>query len=144
MQGYAGISSPGAVLVPGGDCVLPPEPVEDLSYRLGRSEARLDLTERTESILREERDRLLGELAEERAERRRLTERLELLTEERGEPVPEEPPEPDEGPEGTLPPDPTGEDASDEPHDERGWGRRFFGFGQKDPPKPGLNGVRPR
>lgn len=51
----------------------------DLSYRLGRSEARAELTERAESTLREERDRLARELEEERAERRRLVDRLEGL-----------------------------------------------------------------
>ncbi|MDP9439874.1 MAG: hypothetical protein M3P49_14225 [Actinomycetota bacterium] len=59
--------------------------VESLSYRLGRSEARAELTERAESTLREERDRLARELKEERAERRRLAERLERLEGERGE-----------------------------------------------------------
>ncbi len=57
--------------------------IEDLSYRLGRTEARAELTERAESTVREERDRLLQELEEERAERRRLAERLEHLEEER-------------------------------------------------------------
>lgn len=51
--------------------------LEDLSYRLGRSEARAELTERAESTVREERDRLLRELEEERAERRRLQAELE-------------------------------------------------------------------
>ncbi len=53
--------------------------VEDLSYRLGASQARLELSERAESSVREERDRLLRELEAERAERRRLAERLERL-----------------------------------------------------------------
>lgn len=53
--------------------------VESLSYRLGRSEARAELTEKAESTLREDRDRLARELEEERAERRRLVERLERL-----------------------------------------------------------------
>ncbi len=53
--------------------------VEDLSYRLGASQTRLELSERAESSVREERDRLLRELEEERAERRRLAERLERL-----------------------------------------------------------------
>lgn len=35
--------------------------VQDLQYRLGRSEARAELTERAESTVREERDRLLEE-----------------------------------------------------------------------------------
>lgn len=109
--------------------------VEDLSYRLGRSEARLDLVNTTESAIREERDRLSRELEEEREERRRLTERLGRLLEERREPAPEEPLEPDEGPEGSPPPAPTGENAGDEPRDERGWWRRFFGFGHREPPE---------
>lgn len=40
--------------------------VRDLSYRLGRSEARLELTEKTESTVRAERDRLLENLERER------------------------------------------------------------------------------
>ena len=50
----------------------------------GRLEGRLELTEQTESTLREERDRLIAaleveraELEAERTERRRLAERLE-------------------------------------------------------------------
>jgi hypothetical protein len=35
--------------------------VQDLQYRLGRAEARAELTERAESTVREERDRLLEE-----------------------------------------------------------------------------------
>jgi hypothetical protein len=44
--------------------------VRDLRYRLGLSEGRLELTERTESTIREERDRLLaaGARARERAD----------------------------------------------------------------------------
>ena len=61
--------------------------VESLSYRLGRSEARAELTEKAESTLREERDHLARELEEERAERRRLAERLERLEGARAEPV---------------------------------------------------------
>jgi chromosome segregation ATPase len=55
--------------------------VEALSRELGRSEARLELTERAESSVREERDRLRDELEAEREERRRLSERLERLRE---------------------------------------------------------------
>jgi hypothetical protein len=40
-------------------------------------EGRLELTEQTESTIREERDRLLAELKAEKAERRRLAERLD-------------------------------------------------------------------
>lgn len=49
-----------------------------LERELGRLEGRLELEERAESTLREERDRLLRELEEERAERRRLQEQLEV------------------------------------------------------------------
>lgn len=50
--------------------------VEDLTYRLGRSEARVELTEKAESTVREERQRLLEDLEHEREERRRLQEEL--------------------------------------------------------------------
>ena len=40
--------------------------VQDLQYRLGRAEARAELTERAESSVREERDRLLADLERER------------------------------------------------------------------------------
>jgi septal ring factor EnvC (AmiA/AmiB activator) len=53
------------------------EVVRSLEREIGRLEGRLELEERTESTLREERDRLRAELEEERAERRRLAERLE-------------------------------------------------------------------
>jgi chromosome segregation ATPase len=53
------------------------EVVRSLEREIGRLEGRLELEERTESTLREERDRLAAELEEERAERRRLAERLE-------------------------------------------------------------------
>ena len=51
--------------------------VRDLERQLGRLEVRLKLMEWAESTAREERDRLLRDLEEERAERRRLQERLE-------------------------------------------------------------------
>jgi excisionase family DNA binding protein len=51
--------------------------VRDLERRLGRAEARAELTERTESTLREERDRLLREREEAQDEARRLREELE-------------------------------------------------------------------
>jgi LysM repeat protein len=53
--------------------------VRDLSYRLGRSEARLELTEKTESTLRAERDRLIEELERERQRAARLEEELQDL-----------------------------------------------------------------
>jgi excisionase family DNA binding protein len=53
------------------------EIVRDLERRLGRAEARAELTERTESTLREERDRLLQERQEAQEETRRLREQLE-------------------------------------------------------------------
>ncbi len=51
--------------------------IRDLERRLGCSEARAELTERTESTLREERDRLLREREEAQEEARRLREELE-------------------------------------------------------------------
>jgi excisionase family DNA binding protein len=53
------------------------ERVEAPQRELGRLEGRLELTERTESTLREERERLEGLLEEERTERRRLQEQLD-------------------------------------------------------------------
>jgi excisionase family DNA binding protein len=52
------------------------ERLEGLQRELGRLEGRLELTERTESTMREERERLAQLLEEERAERRRLQEEL--------------------------------------------------------------------
>lgn len=92
--------------------------IEDLSYRLGRTEARAELTERAESSVREERDRLVGELEEERAERRRLAERLEQLEEERQGPSTEG------RPEGFPPPGPTEGDVGGQ---RSSWWRRLFG-----------------
>lgn len=103
--------------------------VEDLSYRLGRTEARAELTERAESTVREERDRLLRELEEERAERRRLAERLEQLEEERQQASGSSPggaSSSAEGrPDGFPPPVPTEGDVAD--RRERSWWRRIFG-----------------
>jgi predicted RNase H-like nuclease (RuvC/YqgF family) len=48
-----------------------------LEREIGRLQGRLELEERAESTVREERDRLLRDLEEERAERRRLQEQLE-------------------------------------------------------------------
>ena len=53
------------------------ERLEGLQRELGRLEGRLELTERTESTMREERERLAQLLEEERAERRRLQEELD-------------------------------------------------------------------
>jgi excisionase family DNA binding protein len=53
------------------------ERVEGLQRELGRLEGRLELTERTESTMREVRERLEQLLEEERAERRRLQEQLD-------------------------------------------------------------------
>ncbi len=50
--------------------------VEDLSYRLGRSEARAELTEQAESTLREERERILEDLRRERERSGRLESEL--------------------------------------------------------------------
>jgi excisionase family DNA binding protein len=52
------------------------ERLEGLQRELGRLEGRLELTERTESTMREEREHLAQLLEEERAERRRLQEEL--------------------------------------------------------------------
>src|SRR4051812_32178052 len=48
-----------------------------LHQTLGRMEGRLELTEKTESTLREERDRLLRDLEREREERERLQAKVE-------------------------------------------------------------------
>jgi excisionase family DNA binding protein len=53
------------------------ERVEGLQRELGRLEGRLELTERTESTMRDERERLEQLLEEERTERRRLQEELD-------------------------------------------------------------------
>jgi len=53
------------------------ERVEGLQRELGRLEGRLELTERTESTMRKERQRLEQLLEEERSERRRLQEQLD-------------------------------------------------------------------
>jgi hypothetical protein len=51
--------------------------VRDLIYRLGRSEARLELTESTESTVRAERERLLKDLERERRRAERLEAELQ-------------------------------------------------------------------
>jgi hypothetical protein len=51
--------------------------MEELARELGRLEGRLELTEKAESTIREERDRLLEERREAQEEVRRLREELE-------------------------------------------------------------------
>lgn len=51
----------------------------DANRTLGKMEGRLELTEKTESTLREERDRLIKELEREREARERLEARVEHL-----------------------------------------------------------------
>ena len=51
-----------------------------LQRELGRLEGRLELTEKTKSTVTEERQRLIEQLEEERAERQRLQQRVEELT----------------------------------------------------------------
>ncbi len=53
--------------------------VRDLSYRLGRSEVRLEVTEKGERTLRAERDRLVEELERERQRAARLEAELQEL-----------------------------------------------------------------
>ena len=64
--------------------------VQDLQYRLGRAEARAELTERAQSSIREERDRLIADLERERQradEERERAERLEAALEALREPL---------------------------------------------------------
>jgi hypothetical protein len=49
----------------------------DLQRQLGRLEGRLELTERTESTMRQERERLLEDLEREREAAKHLREELE-------------------------------------------------------------------
>jgi excisionase family DNA binding protein len=51
--------------------------VRDLSYRLGRSEARVELTEKAESTMRAERERLIADLERERERADRLQAQLD-------------------------------------------------------------------
>jgi excisionase family DNA binding protein len=53
--------------------------VEALQRELGRLEGRLELTEKTESTMREERERLLADLERERERADRMEERAEQL-----------------------------------------------------------------
>jgi helix-turn-helix protein len=105
--------------------------VQDLQYKLGRAEARAEITERAESTVREERDRLLDDLERERRradqERERaqgLEAELRALRETRESPVspgPSESPTPTAaGPHATTEgPQPTGP--------SRSLWRRIFG-----------------
>jgi excisionase family DNA binding protein len=54
--------------------------VQDLMRELGRLEGRIELTERAQSSVEDERDRLIGQLEAEREERQRLQERVEDLS----------------------------------------------------------------
>jgi chromosome segregation ATPase len=59
--------------------------VQDLQYKLGRAEARAEITERAESTIREERNRLIDDLERERQranQERARTQRLEARTAE--------------------------------------------------------------
>jgi hypothetical protein len=58
------------------------ERVTILERELGRLEGRLELTERAESTMREERERLLEELAQERERAARVQERTEEMQRE--------------------------------------------------------------
>ncbi len=51
--------------------------VEDLQYQLGRLEGRLELTERAESTMQQERERLIADLERERERAERLEAELE-------------------------------------------------------------------
>jgi hypothetical protein len=53
--------------------------VQELQYRLGRAEARVELQALAESTIREERDRLLSQLEEERGRAEAERERAEQL-----------------------------------------------------------------
>lgn len=53
--------------------------VQELQYRLGRAEAQAELTERAESSVREERDRLLADLERERRRADEERQRVEQL-----------------------------------------------------------------
>jgi excisionase family DNA binding protein len=54
---------------------------QDLMRELGRLEGRLELTEKAQSTVEDERDRLIAHLEDERAERRRLQLELEAALE---------------------------------------------------------------
>ncbi len=95
------------------------EVVQDLQYRLGRAEAQVELTARTESTLREQ-------LAREQAR----ADRLEAELREARRPLPEPRDEPEttpEEPEGTDTPPDRGQ-AETGVQRRSSWWRRFFGF----------------
>ncbi len=91
------------------------EVVQDLQYRLGRAEAQVELTARTESTLREQLTR-----EQERADRLEA----ELREVRKPPPLPRDVPETSSGGEGRadVPLEPQ------EPTQRRSWWRRFFGF----------------
>ncbi len=75
----------GPVLSPPGGSVDTAEPIttsQDLQYRLGYADARLDLTERALIALQSERDRLLDDLVRERERADRERERTEKIRSE--------------------------------------------------------------
>jgi hypothetical protein len=55
--------------------------LQDLMRELGRLEGRLELTEKAQSTVEDERDRLIAQLEDERVERRRLQLELEAALE---------------------------------------------------------------
>jgi hypothetical protein len=92
------------------------EVVQDLQYRLGRAEAQVELTARTESTLREQLAR-----EQERADR------LEAELREARKPTPE----PRDAPETASPRSDRGappEETYEQTSHRRSWWRRFFGF----------------
>ena len=109
--------------------------VQDLQYRLGRAEARAELTERAESSVREERDRLLADLERERRradeERQRgeqlqaERERDELRQELHARREPRESPEPGEEQQGRG--EPHSATGGAQEGVRRSWWRRVFG-----------------
>lgn len=60
--------------------------VEDLQRQLGRLEGRLELTERTESTMQQERERLVADLDRERERAERLERELEAARQASGRP----------------------------------------------------------
>ncbi len=95
--------------------------LQELQYRLGRAEARVELQAVAESTVREERDRLIAQVEEER----RRADRLEGELREVRQP----PPRPPDNPETSTKPEPGIQaPASDAGQPRRSWWRRFFGF----------------
>ena len=100
--------------------------LQELQYRLGRAEARAELQAVAESTVREERDRLVAQLGEERARARAERDRADRLEAELREvrqpaPGPREPSE-------TPPDEPSGTQAppGDTEQPRRSWLYRVF------------------